>query len=201
MPTMALTEVVLVAMKEVCVGDGRPPHHAGGLGVLGDITCSCAGPSAGGASPRAGPGSSHRPQWGPGPAPRSPAAPGSASSGTGCRSAPLPGWTGTVGPEQLAWVGRIWKMYPTREASRPLPRPGVQEFPLEGLGSKRVRVLGGGHQGLAQQEGFLQGEPSRPLTVLLRSIRCLCTHCIFLSRARFSGSTTPAKPRFSSAYS
>lgn len=45
--------------------------------------------------------------------------------------------------------------------------------------------------------------PAHPpgLTVLLRSIRCLCTHCIFLSRAKFSGSTTPAKPRFSSAYS
>lgn len=114
-----------------------------GWGVLGDITCSCAGPSAGGASPGAGPGSSHRPQRGPGRAPQSPAAPGSGSSGTGCRSAPLPGWTGTVGPEQLALVGRIWKMYPTREASRPLPRPGVQEFSLEGLGSTRVRALGG----------------------------------------------------------
>lgn len=114
----------MVAMSVVCVGDGRPPHHAGGLGGLGDITCSCAGPSAGGASPGAGPGSSHRPQRGPALAPQAPAAPGSGSSGTGCRSAPLPGWTGTVGPEQLALVGRIWTLSPTREASRPLPRPG-----------------------------------------------------------------------------
>lgn len=146
----------MVAMRVVCVGDGWPPHHAGGLG---GITCSCVGPSAGGASPGAGLGSSHRPQWGLGPAPQSPAAPSSGSSGTGCRSAPLPGWTGTVGPEQLALVGRIWTLYPTREASH-LPPPA----PSWGLGvltgrpqETNVSELGKGPKGPAQQEGFSLG--------------------------------------------
>jgi hypothetical protein len=57
-------------------------------------------------------------------------------------------------------------------------------------------------QGLGDQIAGLGAWPQPCVhTVLLRSSRCLCTHCIFLSRAKFSGSTTPAKPRFSSAYS
>lgn len=103
--------------------DGRSPHRGVWAGPgRGGVTCSCAGPSAGGASPGAGPGSSHHHLWGRGLAPEPPAAPGSVSLGTGYRSAPPPGWTGTVGGETRALVGRIWKTDPTRETSPP-PAP------------------------------------------------------------------------------
>lgn len=103
--------------------DGWSPHCGGWTGPgWGRVTCSYAGPSAGGASPGAGPGSSHRRLWGQGLAPEPPAAPGSVSLGTGYRSAPPPGWTGTVGGETRALVGRIWKTDLTRKASPP-PAP------------------------------------------------------------------------------
>lgn len=188
--------------------DGWSPHCSGWTGPgRGGVTCSYVGPSAGGASPGAGPGSSHRRLWGQGLAPEPPAAPGSVSLGTGYRSAPLPGWTGTVGGETQALVGRIWKTDLTRKASPP-PAPSWGSGILTGRllcqtgQSSGERPAGPG----SAEMGSIWGVPSappgpQPRTVLLRSIRCLCTHCIFLSRARFSGSTTPAKPRFSSAYS
>lgn len=87
--------------------------------------------------------------------------------------------------------------------------PGERTLPFQGRGQnsgKHLRAQAGQRQPWLDSGQVPHPTPSHPipfpsLTVLLRSIRCLCTHCIFLSRARFSGSTTPAKPRFSSAYS
>lgn len=106
-------------------GDGWPPHHGGGLRWAGvGVTCSCAGPSAGGASPGAEPGSTHRPPWGLGLAPEPPAAPSSGSSGTGCRSAPLPGWMGTGGRKAPGFGGENLENGPNKGsllAPRPVP--------------------------------------------------------------------------------
>ena len=129
----------------------------------GGVTCSCAGPSAGGASPGAGPGSSHRRLWGRGLAPEPPGAPGSVSLGTGYRSAPPPGWTGTVGGETRGLVGRIQKTDLTRETSPPPAPSWVQEFSLEGPCAKQARALGRGLQGLAWQRWDASGECPRPL--------------------------------------
>lgn len=133
-----------------------PPWGMGWRG-RGAVTCSCAGPSAGGASPGAGPGSSHRPQWGLGLAPEPPAAPGSGSSGTDCRNAPLPVWMGTAGQEAPGLVETVWETDPIREAIPPGPCFRVQGASLEGLCTKHVGALGTGLQATAHHEGVPAG--------------------------------------------
>lgn len=162
-----LTEVVVEAVRgKVWCGPwwvASPPCVCGGGGAglgCGGVTCSCVGPSAGGASPGAGPGSCHCLPWGLGLAPEPPAAPGSASSEMGYRSAPLPGWTGTVGGEAPGFGGENLENRPKKGRTPTPPHPRVQKFSLEGPCAKYVSS-GEGPAGPAGMSP-LSGVPSAP---------------------------------------
>lgn len=153
-------EMVVVAKAGMaCAGDGWPSCHGGGPGWAGGrVTCSCAGPSAGGASLGAGPGSSHRPQRGPGLAPEPPAAPSSGSSGTGCRSAPLPGWTGTVAGEAPGFGGENLEKGPNEGSLPGLgPGPGPKSVKQTCQSSGSPHPYPHPGAGPARQEAFLRG--------------------------------------------
>lgn len=119
--------VVVVVMRGRLWCGGWAASRCWGWTALGwaGVTCSCVGPSAGGASPGAGPGSSHRRPWGLALAPEPPAAPGSGSSGTGYRIAPPPGLTGTVGAEApRVGVEDLENRPSKRSLPTPSPIPG-----------------------------------------------------------------------------
>lgn len=114
---------------------------------------------------------------------------------------------GHCGRRDTGFGGEDLENGPDQE-SLPTPCPilGFRRSHWKALVPNRPELWGGACRAWLGRDGIHLGSALAPLgpqprTVLLRSIRCLCTHCIFLSRARFSGSTTPAKPRFSSAYS
>lgn len=106
---------------------------------------------------------------------------------------------------RCVWFGLVegsGKQDPNNFPSALFLRPGCSpwEAKAHGLHVRALRVGPVGHSRDTQVPMSPSPQPHTH-TVLLRSIRWRCTHCIFRSLARFSGSTTPANPRFSSAYS
>lgn len=181
----------------MCVGDGRPPHGGGGLRWAGvGVTCSCAGPSAGGASPGAEPGSSRRLLWGLSLAPELPAAPSSGSSGTGCRSAPLPGWMGTVGRKAPGFGGGDLVNGPNKESPTPTPPGALSRGP--GVLTRRPMeqtCLSSG----SRPEGFPQGStPSAPPGPQPAPCSCAPSAASAPTASSSPGPGSPAPPRLQS---